>query len=267
MARARHEKFELAEVHRSELKNAPYNPRHIKPKNRQKLRGVLKRLGMVSPITWNRRSGNIVGGHQRVDILDALEGTKDYTLTVAAVDLDEKQEREANLALNNQGAAGEFDYEKMLGLFKGEAAVEPEAAGFDMAELYQMFGESPFAESPKHLEKLSRDLRELREAHDKFREAIVSRDDTDFYLVAVFRCYDDRKAFTDLVACEDNRYVDGRALAALAEERDALLRRVMELEGRGRGEAGGEGEGGEAPREGGGGLGAGEAPAPDGGAG
>lgn len=46
-------------------------------------------------------------------VLDALEKSSDYVLTVAAVDLDLKTEKEQNIFLNNVASQGDWDLEKL----------------------------------------------------------------------------------------------------------------------------------------------------------
>jgi hypothetical protein len=87
------------------LKPAPYNPRKI---DRAALAGLAKsmeRFGVVQPIIWNERSGYIVGGHQRLKV---LERKKVREVAVVVVDLDETEERALNVALNSPHLAGEF---------------------------------------------------------------------------------------------------------------------------------------------------------------
>jgi hypothetical protein len=91
------ENYHVVEIHRSELVNAVYNPRKISDHEKSKLREVLKRHGLVAPITWNHRSKNIVGGHQRIGLLDDIAETSDYTLHVAVIDVDEAREKELNI--------------------------------------------------------------------------------------------------------------------------------------------------------------------------
>src|SRR5213594_2194387 len=87
---------------------APYNPRTISDHDLGALRRALRFFGTVEPIVVNRRSGRIVGGHQRVKA--ALEeGIKE--LPVVYVDLDDPSEKQLNLALNKIG--GEWDAEKL----------------------------------------------------------------------------------------------------------------------------------------------------------
>jgi len=212
--RTAHQKFETREVPRDALKNAEYNPRTINDKARRKLRKVLQKIGLVQPIVWNELSGNIVGGHQRIEILDSLEGSKEYTLTVAVVRMDEKGEREANLALNNQEAAGEFDLAKLHKIFK-ENTLDVEATGYELADLYKLFGESPMAKEAEHLDKMAETLEKLQKASADIKEAMIDRNDCDFYLVAVFPSHGDRKKFTDRLGEDDNRYINGSSLEKL----------------------------------------------------
>src|SRR5688572_26248431 len=100
---SRYQKFEAVTISRAEIKNAPYNPRKITEHARQKLKAKIKASGLVMTLVWNRRTGNLVGGHQRISILDELEKSQNYLLTVSAIDVDDKQEKELNLFLNNEG--------------------------------------------------------------------------------------------------------------------------------------------------------------------
>jgi len=100
----------MTKVHRSELTGAPYNPRTIGDRQRAALKESLRKNGLIAPLVWNRRTGNLVGGHQRMELMDSLLRTKNYTLDVAEVDMSEAEEVAANIALNNANAMGEFDY-------------------------------------------------------------------------------------------------------------------------------------------------------------
>ena len=117
-------------VHRSQLKNASYNPRSIDAYTRKKLEGVLRKKGLLSTIVWNRTTQNIVGGHQRIDAIDAIEGSADYLLDVSVVEMSPKEEREANLMLNNSGLTGDWDFAKLAEMsqqhrFVASAVSEP----------------------------------------------------------------------------------------------------------------------------------------------
>ncbi|MCP3996048.1 MAG: DNA modification methylase, partial [bacterium] len=79
-------------------------------------------FGVVEPVVVNRRTGRIVGGHQRVKAAEA-QGIAE--LPVVHVDLDETEERQLNVALNR--ISGEFDLDKLADLLK-----ELEVTGADL---------------------------------------------------------------------------------------------------------------------------------------
>jgi hypothetical protein len=110
--------FVVERRHRSVAKNAPYNPRGITPEARAKLRAGLKAFGLLEPPIWNRKTGNLVGSHRRLEELDALMGTPDYMLDFAVVDLDPTREVEANILLNNPNAQGHYEVDQLAELLK-----------------------------------------------------------------------------------------------------------------------------------------------------
>lgn len=207
-----HEKFEMLELHRSQLKGAPYNPRTLSDKARDHLKANIKKVGIIQPPIWNKRSGNIVGGHQRLAMLDAIEGTNDYRLTVAVVDFDSKTEKEQNIFLNNVNAMGDWDLEKLKDLFK-EGEVDALLAGFDMAEIYQLFGEDVMANNANLAADLAGSYGEFNQTFEKLAAKANERDGEAFYCLLVFRSNAERESFCKLIGQEDNRYVDGNRLA------------------------------------------------------
>jgi ParB-like chromosome segregation protein Spo0J len=64
---------------------APYNPRRISDHDLEALRRSLRFFGTVEPVVVNRRSGRIVGGHQRVRAAEP----RDRYPPVVYVDLDD----------------------------------------------------------------------------------------------------------------------------------------------------------------------------------
>ena len=201
--------------------NAPYNPRKIKDEARRRLKANIGRVGLLEPIIWNSRTGHVVGGHQRLKALDSLEGTDNYLVPVAVVDLDETTERAQNVFLNNSEAQGEWDIGQLGELLK--SIPEPEMTGFDMGDLYQIFGLAPGVTpdagdvmptpSPAIVEKYA----EKKQAdHTKFRDVQakdnVAREQGDFFLVVLFTSDEERTAFTTKYKLPDNRYVDSGVL-------------------------------------------------------
>jgi hypothetical protein len=87
------------------LTPAPFNPCTITEEAARGLRASIRRFGLVQPIVWNRTSGHVVGGHQRIDALKALGKAE---AQVVIVDLPEPEEKALNVTLNNPAIAGEF---------------------------------------------------------------------------------------------------------------------------------------------------------------
>lgn len=94
----------------SELKPAAYNPRKITQHALTGLQNSLLAFGDLQQIVVNRRTGNIIGGHQRYDALVALGETE---LEVIVADMDEQTEMAANISLNNKAIQGDWDDDKL----------------------------------------------------------------------------------------------------------------------------------------------------------
>lgn len=206
-------------VPRSSIKNAPYNPRAMTEAAKKKLRKGIEKHGLVSWPTWNRTSGNLVGGHQRLSILDAVAGVPDYDVPCIVVEMSEAAEKEANVLLNNTEAQGFFDDDLLKGLL-ADQSLSLEGMGFDRADLHQLFGadpSKPTSMAADLLEGMSAKLREAKEAYAKLTSNSDKRDGDDYYLVVIFKDHEHRKQLLDAHGMEDNRYQDGqRFLDALA---------------------------------------------------
>ncbi|EGO7718080.1 TPA: ParB N-terminal domain-containing protein, partial [Enterococcus faecalis] len=84
----------------SELRPAEYNPRvELKPgmEEYEKLKQSILEFGFVDPPIFNKRTGNLVGGHQRVSVAKDL-GIGE--IEVSIVDLPIEKEKALNIALN-----------------------------------------------------------------------------------------------------------------------------------------------------------------------
>ncbi len=112
-------------VMRSQINFANYNPRKISDKARKLLKANLKRVGLLGGVVFNRTTGNLISGHQRVGIIDEVNrynpDTKenDYPLRVEMVEMDEKTEKEQNLFMNNKQVQGEFDDDMLREVLQG----------------------------------------------------------------------------------------------------------------------------------------------------
>ena len=142
-----------------DLKPAEYNPRTITPEKLEMLRKSMTEYGDLSGIVYNRQTGRLIGGHQRIKRLDPAwkitkKATKDsagtvYTGYVDApdgrwayreVDWPERKEIGANIASNKHG--GDFDYDKLKDLILeiDDGNVDLELTGFDADELIDIMG-------------------------------------------------------------------------------------------------------------------------------
>lgn len=145
MGANKYENFECVVVKRSDIHGADYNPRTISESALKKLRKWFKTdgKGQLAPITVNKNTMTVVSGHQRLTVLDQLNKYpgKDYELTVAMTDLDEKTEVEANVFMNNKSAMGDFDYDMLGELHEMFPDISfTDDFGFDPAEVSLMFG-------------------------------------------------------------------------------------------------------------------------------
>lgn len=91
----------------TDLNPAKYNPRTISDDALKGLGASIKMFGIVEPLVVNIRGGRnvIVGGHQRYKVLKKLKAKEFICVTV---DLNNKDEKLLNLALNNPEIQGEF---------------------------------------------------------------------------------------------------------------------------------------------------------------
>ena len=120
----------------SELVAADYNPRRAMTKKEAAgLARSLQKYGDVGGITFNRRSGRLVCGHQRVGRLremgaqvvnGALQIASGHRFPIRVVDWDENTEREANVSANNDAIASDWDDTLEELLTEVRAAVSPE---------------------------------------------------------------------------------------------------------------------------------------------
>lgn len=94
---------------------APYNPREISASAEDGLGESIARFGDISGIVWNKTTGHIVSGHQRVkqlrklggQLLDgAIQVNSGERFKIRVVEWTELEEKAANVAANNAAIAG-----------------------------------------------------------------------------------------------------------------------------------------------------------------
>lgn len=125
----------IVEVKRSEIHPADYNPRKIDEQGKRMLKRSMKQFGVVGGIIVNSQTGNtIVGGHQKVAILDEMYKypDNDYSLRVEMISVDRKTEKTLNIALNNGNISGQWDFDALARLVPD---IDYQDAGLTAADL------------------------------------------------------------------------------------------------------------------------------------
>lgn len=221
------QRFVMERHHRREIKNAPYNPRKIDDHARKKLRSNLKKMGLLDPLVWNKRTGNLVSGHQRISILDDLAGTDGYLLDFAVVDLSDKDEKEQNIFFNNPSTQGTYDVDG-LGRMLANDDIDYRRAGFDDMDLQIIFEDTDYAVTmfdtdnapPSVQDDLERleDIQRMKRERKEHRERDQVANDSEFYAVAVFPNREAQSEFMERLGMDRNdRYVDGVRLHTALE--------------------------------------------------
>ena len=124
--------MKLKDIHPAE-----YNPRKtLKPgdKEWESLKNSLERFGLAAPLVVNKATGNLVSGHQRLNVLKA-NGAEEAE--VVLIELDEDKEKLLNIALNK--IDGDWDYKKLEALFDEIDTDDIQFTGFAPEELNNLF--------------------------------------------------------------------------------------------------------------------------------
>ena len=118
---------------------ADYNPRKdLKPGDSEyeKLKRSIAEFGYVEPVIWNKTTGHVVGGHQRLKVLIDTGVTE---VECVVVEMSEEKEKALNVALNK--ISGEWDKEKLSLLISDLqlADFDVSLTGFDAPEIDALF--------------------------------------------------------------------------------------------------------------------------------
>jgi len=238
-----------------DLKPAPYNPRTITKDTAKQLKRYMREFGDLSGIVWNKRTGHLVGGHQRVSQLpesspvqvEGESGTvKDSAGNVwhvRVVDWEESKEKRANVVANNPALQGWWDID-LLGSLLTEVPYESvgfelmdiETAGFAGDQLEEILGRPSVlddVQEPRAVQDAMADLEEmaspnkggekegrggsLSDTVTAARQELRQRDDRlNYNRTVVFPDAAAARAFMALIGQgEGDRYIDGPRLARL----------------------------------------------------
>lgn len=213
--------FETETISRAEIKNAPYNPRIMDKGAKKRLKEGIRKHGLVSAITWNKRTGNLVGGHQRLEQLDALEKTSDYELTVCVIDVDEREEAQLNVQLNNPSMQGDWDLDK-LAIMADDFALSMDDLGFSKEDAAFLFdGDDRFTElyNTPEANEVKKELKEIKEARSQMNEKLKENGRIDFYTIIVFSSPEEREEFHREISVPlSEQYITQEQVRRIAKE-------------------------------------------------
>lgn len=121
------------------IKPSPDHPRKKLNKRDpvyQHLLQSIQTFGYVVPLVWNERTGHIVNGHQRLEVLQK-QGMVEFICSI--VDLDTNQEKMLHLALNK--IAGNWDIPKLKKVLYELSSKEAnlQQSGFETDEIIDLF--------------------------------------------------------------------------------------------------------------------------------
>jgi len=129
----------IEKKHTADLIPADYNPRKdLKPGDAEyeKLKRSIEQFGYVEPVIWNKTTGFVVGGHQRLKVLLDMGITE---VECVVVEMDAEKEKALNIALNK--ISGEWDKDKLALLITDlqVADFDVSLTGFEPAEIDSLF--------------------------------------------------------------------------------------------------------------------------------
>lgn len=201
MANSKYQKFEIQTIKRGEIKNAEYNPRIMDKEAKKRLKNGLKKHGLVSTLTWNKRTGNLVGGHQRLEQLDALEKNKDYSLDVCVIDVPLEEEAVLNVHLNNPSMMGDWNLDKLAEMTE-EFDISFDEMGFSKLDVDFLFdGDDRFSEmfETPEAEEVKTGLAEVKAARAASKERMEENNNINFYSIIVFEDEQQKAAFYKMI--------------------------------------------------------------------
>lgn len=199
---------------RSQINLADYNPRRITAEARKLLKKNLETVGLMGGIIWNKTTGNLVSGHQRLSLLDkdnkykpATDGNppeNDYELEVVEVELSIEDEKKQNIFLNNQNAQGMFDTDKLKVVM--EDIKFDEDTGFSKKQSMSIFGiasalsQEEYEEITKQVEAITSTFKDMHNSGKNF---------DDFFIVLVCKNTADKQLLVDSLdlQLDENRFI------------------------------------------------------------
>lgn len=146
-----------------DLKDAEYNPRHITDSALCGLVDSISEYGDLSGIVWNKKTGNLVCGHQRKKAIikqygDAVRIENDPPRIVApdgtefsirVVDWPQDKEVMANIAANSEDIQGKFSEPSLAAILQDldNRKADIYKTGLDKSRIKKILKNGPLGES------------------------------------------------------------------------------------------------------------------------
>lgn len=206
-ALSKHQAFTVQRLDRSQVKNADYNPRKIDKYAREKLLKMLKGHGLVETLVWNKTTGNLVSGHQRLALLDDLHQGKPYSLDFAVVEMTIEEEIQVNMGMNNPYAQGVYDMDRVNDIVVEQGDNLPEfleGAGFSLTTIEQMYLDSGM--NPDFLDSLESSTEEQLGIEEDVNALLDEADEAKSAKVVNKTRGDDEEAVEDLIKQRRAKY-------------------------------------------------------------
>ena len=200
----------------ADLKAAKWdrNPRVIDPAEFEALKRSLSTFGTVEPVIFNRQTGRVVGGHQRIDAMEALGIA---TTVVRYVDLDEQAEAALNVALNR--ISGEWKWDEITRLIASMDDSTRALTGFVQDEVDALLRDGHLLQH--QVDQARSDLREF--VRSQAPPSIETEDvPPDPPRVAISRRGDTWLLGGNRLRCGDST-VEADVLALMGDERAGLM--------------------------------------------
>lgn len=215
---------ETVVIKRSLIKYAPYNPRKHNKNVVEKLKRNFKKVGFLGGISWNEVTGNLIGGHKRLQAMDLIynynENTltsNDYDIKVEKISLSLQEEKEQNVFLNAKDAQGEMDNEMLASLFK---EIDITQTGYNVESIEMLQIENPqfefgnnqqIFEDGKELKKESEEKKDnIKKLKSKIKKS-VSDNQAQTHITIVFETYESKAEFLEGIGINgDEILIDSR---------------------------------------------------------
>ncbi len=139
------------------LKLDPRNAKVHGERNLAVIRASFEKFGQVEPLVVNKRTGQVVGGHGRVTVMQEMGWTE---TKIVEVDLDDQAATELALVLNRSAELGEWDVTKLGGLITDLQGmnVDLSAIGWDANQIKSILSQQTEASSPSDFKTVDENL-------------------------------------------------------------------------------------------------------------